>query len=214
MNIYQLRDTLNQEIIDYAQLKDALKAYSQPRKKISSWLAQKKLIRIKKGLYIFGSSVSKNTYSLEHLANLIYGPSAISLSYALSYYQLIPERVHTITSITCKKNKLFETPIGCFTYQYLNYQKYSVGLQLIPQGNQPNILIATPEKALCDFITLNAKGIRFDSPQTMKEFLLDDLRIEKISLQSMDFNLMTKLSEVYQHKQLKNFLRYFMEWMQ
>ena len=61
----------------------------------------------KKGLYIFGKSVALQPYSKEVLANLIYGPSAISLSYALSYYGLIPERVHIVTSITNNRIKTF-----------------------------------------------------------------------------------------------------------
>ena len=53
--------------------------------------------------------------STEILANLIYGPSSISLDYALYYYGLIPEHVRVVTSITPQRNKIFNTPIGQFT---------------------------------------------------------------------------------------------------
>jgi hypothetical protein len=36
MNIYQLKNKLGQEVVDYNQLKDVLKDYSQPRK-ICRW---------------------------------------------------------------------------------------------------------------------------------------------------------------------------------
>ena len=42
------------------------------------------------------------------LANLIFGPSYISLESALSLHGLIPERVETVTSVTFKKNKMFK----------------------------------------------------------------------------------------------------------
>jgi hypothetical protein len=49
----------------------------------------------------------------------------------------------------------------------------------MPQGNRSNILIASPEKALCDHIIFDAKNADFNSQQSIKEFLLDDLRIYK-----------------------------------
>ena len=48
-------------------------------------------MRIRKGLYAFGEPLRRAPISRELLANLIYGPSYISLDYALSYHGLIPE---------------------------------------------------------------------------------------------------------------------------
>lgn len=208
MNIYELREKIGREIVDYNQLKDILKDYMQPRKKVSHWLANNELIRVKKGLYIFGASASRHPFSIETLANLIYGPSAISLNYALSYYGLIPERVHTITSITNKKNKTFETPVGHFTYRYLNHQKYAIGLQLIPQ-EKSNIIIATPEKALCDLITLTIKDINFNSKLNVRAFLLDDLRMDEDALKNMNLHLMTDIAHQYQNRRLNQFIKYY-----
>ena len=42
----------------------------------------------------------KSPLSREVLANLIYGPSYISLEYGLQHYGLIPERVEIVTSVT------------------------------------------------------------------------------------------------------------------
>src|SRR5262249_19556355 len=131
MHIQELRHLINQEIIDYNLLKDALKNYAHPRRNISAWLKSGDLVRIKKGLYVFGDKAKREPYSLELLANLIYGPSAVSLEYALSYYGLIPERVPTVTSITNKRKKSFATPVGNFTYQYLSAEKFAIGIQLL-----------------------------------------------------------------------------------
>jgi predicted transcriptional regulator of viral defense system len=75
------------------------------------------VVRVKKGLYIFGDEYRIRPFSRESLANLIYGPSIISLESALSFHGLIPERVATVTSVTPKRSKRFTTPVGCFVYR-------------------------------------------------------------------------------------------------
>src|SRR3990167_4009219 len=114
MKIEALRKLAGGEEIDYQFLMSALQDYAQPRDKVSQWLKTGELVRVKKGLYVFGKTVAETAYSQEVLANLIYGPSAISLSYALSFYGLIPERVPVITSITNNRIKSFATSIGTF----------------------------------------------------------------------------------------------------
>ena len=124
MLIWDIRNQVSGEEIDYIVLKNLLVGYAYPRDKITQLLKSGVLVRVKKGLYIFGHAYAKQPYSKEVLANLIYGPSAISLTYALSYYQLIPEQVVTVTSITPKRTKQFKTPVGNFTYTYLSTSKY------------------------------------------------------------------------------------------
>jgi hypothetical protein len=62
-------------------------------------LRRKDIIRVKKGLYIFGETYARRPFSREVLANVIYGPSYVSLDYALHYHGLIPERVEAVISI-------------------------------------------------------------------------------------------------------------------
>ena len=87
--------------------------------------------------------------SRELLANLIYGPSYISLDYALSYHGLIPERVETVTSVTLGRSRTFTTPYGMFSYRRLSQSRYAVGGLLAEHGDL-SFLIASPEKALAD----------------------------------------------------------------
>lgn len=91
MRIEQLYKILGREEVDYPSIISALCDYASPRDKITHWLRSGELIRIKKGVYVFSKDVSNAPPSIELLANLIYGPSAISLQYALSFYGLIPE---------------------------------------------------------------------------------------------------------------------------
>src|SRR5579862_4289111 len=158
MKLETVRKIAGKEEIDYQFLLSLLSEYAHPRDKISEWLKSGDLIRVKKGLYVFGKQIALIPYSLEVLANLIYGPSAISLNYALAYYGFIPERVTTVTSITNKRKKSFATPAGEFTYQYLSLAKYPFEIELAGH-KQKHFLIASPEKAICDHIYLTDKRI-------------------------------------------------------
>jgi hypothetical protein len=197
VNIYQLRHLANREEIDYSFLLSALKDYTNPRQKICLWLKTGALIRVKKGLYVFGVEAAQRPYSTELLANLIYGPSAISLSYALAHHGLIPERVHTITSITNNRNKQFLTPIGLFTYQYLSDVRYQAGIELVSIGTAPPCLMATPEKALCDQVYFAAKSTKLSSVREMELFLLEDLRIDEILLTELSLPQIEGFSTLY-----------------
>ena len=95
-----LRQQIDRDVFDYQQLVACLSQFSKPRGQNSQIVASGEIVRIRKGLYAFGAPLQRAPISRELLANLIYGPSYISLDYALSYHGLIPERVETVTSVT------------------------------------------------------------------------------------------------------------------
>ena len=68
--------------------------------KIGRLVKERKLIPIIRGLYETDDSVPGYL-----LANIIYGPSYLSFEFALSWYDLIPEAVFTITSASFSKKK-------------------------------------------------------------------------------------------------------------
>src|SRR4030066_379589 len=109
-----VRDNIPAEIFDYQTLIEALKGLAYPRNRISDLLRQGIIIRIKKGLYVFGDKSRRDPYSKELLANLVYGPSYVSLDFALAYHGLIPERVEAQTSVTPIRSRRFATPVGLF----------------------------------------------------------------------------------------------------
>ena len=123
--IILLRKRISQDVFDYQVLSDALSDYRKPRDRITKLLESEVIIRIKKGLYCFSEDFRKEPVSREYLANLIYGPSYVSLDYALSYYGLIPERVNIVTSVTTKRSCDFHTPLGVFSYRMLGESRYS-----------------------------------------------------------------------------------------
>ncbi len=207
MNIQSIRSKALFEEIDYLFLKDCLKNYAHPRMKIRNLLKSKDLINVKKGLYVFGASARQGPYSKEVLANLIYGPSAISLEYALSFYGLIPERVEEVTSITPKRNKEFNTPVGRFSYHYLRLSKYPIGITQINIMNR-NILIATKEKAICDMLYLKCGLLKNEDYLT--EYLFENLRLDENVMQFLDEDLLTALADNYRHPNIFLFYNYVM----
>ena len=89
--VEELRKRISGEEFDYQALLDGLREYDRPRDKITNLLRQGGIIRVKKGIYVFGERYRRRPFSRELLANMIYGPSYVSLETALHYYGLIPE---------------------------------------------------------------------------------------------------------------------------
>lgn len=197
MNIATLRKQTGQEEIDYLLLKSLLSDIACPRDKITRLLKMGALIRVKKGLYIFGEEASQRPFSKERLANLIYGPSAISLEYALSFYGLIPESTFTITSITNKRNKHFSTPVGEFSYRYLSFKKYAIGLTRLSLQADQHILIATPEKALADLLLHSPLQKEISTRQQVEHYLLEDLRLDESRLKTFNLSLLEHIAIAY-----------------
>jgi len=154
---FQLRKAIGREEFDYVQLCSVLREYRSPRQKIHDLLAAGVIQRFKKGLYIFGPDYNLEPICAEVLANLTYGPSCLSLEYALSYYGMIPERVDTYTSVTTKRKMHFQTPLGLYVYRHLPIELYPLGIELVAWDKRHSFLMASPEKALCDLLTLQPR---------------------------------------------------------
>ncbi len=182
--------------MDYQYLTSLFSGYSNPRVQIGKLLREGKIIRIKKGLYIAGHE-SSDSFSSEILANLIYGPSYISLEYALSWHGLIPERVKTVASMTPKRKKHFVTPIGEFDYHYLSVEKYSVGMMQVPVGEGQRVaLMATPEKALADKL---AREEKLKTKKDLASYLFEDLRIDFTALAKFRLTHFHEVCRCYRH---------------
>lgn len=190
------------EEFDYQALLDVMKGYAQPRKKISSLLAKGTIIRVKKGLYVFGESQRRRPYCRELLANLIYGPSYVSLEYALHYHGLTPERVETVTSVTCGRSRTFDTPVGTFSYRMIPLEAFRTGMDRVELDGGCSFLIAIPEKALADRIVAE-RGAGITTQKELHSFLLDNLRIEQSALRGLDPARLAEIARHYRSRRVK-----------
>lgn len=192
---------MSQLIIDYQTLLDRYKGYSNPREKISKLIKNRKIIRIKKGIYIDAETYNTHQIPIEVLANLIYGPSYISFEYALSYYGFIPEKVHIITSATLGRSRIYKTQVGTFSYKMINPKAYPIGVDLI-DTEYGSYHIASPTKAIADKIVYET-GIRFQSKKRMKAYLFEDLRIDEETMTLIDNTILMQITKTYKSSKLK-----------
>lgn len=200
MHIDDLRIKIPTEEFDYQSLMDALSGYAQPRGKLSRLLAQGVIIRVKKGLYVFGPSHQRRPYSRELLANLIYGPSCVSLEYALHFHGLIPEKVEAVTSVTTKRPKKFQTPVGLFIYSNVPESGFHIGVQRVVEGGRA-FLMAAPEKALADKLRSD-RGLNIRTQKECLDYVVSSLRIAESELSKLSPDLIEKIGEAYSSKRL------------
>lgn len=166
---------------------DVLAEYRRPNDKINDLVQSGFLISLRRGLYVPGPELDLPLPHLFVIANHLRGPSYVSLETALAHWELIPERVYEINSISLKTSHVYNTPIGSFTYRHLDAPYYSFGLQRVEVGDNQFALMASPEKAICDKIITTA-GITLRSQSQTMAFLMDDLRIDEEALEHLNLN--------------------------
>ena len=199
--IDQLRSAVPHEEFDYQILIHALREYASPRDHATRLLEQGAIIRVKKGLYVFGPTFRRSPYSRELLANLISGPSYVSLEYALGFHGLIPERATTVTSVTAGKRRVFATPMGQFSYWPVPSTVFCVGISRMTTSDGRAFLIATREKALCDTL-VHARSIHARSTRQLEAVLADDLRVDLDELASFDTAVIAELARSWPSRRL------------
>jgi hypothetical protein len=188
-----LRRLIGREEFDYQALMAALSDYANPRDKVTVLLRRGDIIRVKKGLYVFGDELRRRPYSRELLANLVHGPSFVSLDSALSFYGLIPERIDVLTSVTTKRPKTFNTPVGAFIYRQSPKIAFHIGMDRVEKSDLA-FLIATPERALADKVR-DDRGHALSNQQDAARYLFEDLRIDTADFEQLDPNHLETLAE-------------------
>lgn len=158
-----------------------------PIKKIQTLEKDGQLIRLKRGLYVVSSEASGKLLNIQLCANHIYGPSYVSLHWALRWYGLIPEQVFTMTSVTTKRSRMFENTLGRFTYYQVGNPYFSIGVTSIEENGTCSMM-ATPEKALCDFI-LHDSHLPAQSVKGLVQYLEEDIRFDMDALSEFDVSI-------------------------
>jgi len=151
---------------------------------ISRFLRYKEIIQLKNGLYVTTDFFEKNkndvSYSF-YLANIIRTPSYVSSWTALQYYNLTTEAIYSVTSVTPKVTRDYQTKVGNFSYQSIKKELFS-DFSLIK--GKFDFFIALPSKALFDLLYFRTNQFRSKSAKNIK-VLIEELRIE---IDEMDKN--------------------------
>jgi predicted transcriptional regulator of viral defense system len=187
--------------IDAQTLLNFLDDYKKPREAILRMVKNEELIRLKNGFYLISEKIthgSSRVIPFEQVANLLYGPSYVSMEWALSFYGMIPERVHIVTSMTLGRNKEYHTSVGDFSYFTLSSESYSIGItQKKSSDFIGRFLIASPEKALADMVYKTCKNLGKDQ---LKDELLESKRMDRESFRGLNKDLLKDIVESYRAK--------------
>lgn len=141
------------------------------QRQLADWVRAGKVVQLRRGLYTLASE-----YKTEHphsyvIANHIVKGSYVSLHTALSYYDLIPEHVAVVTSVTTGRPGTWQNPYGHFSYQHIQ-NKLFFGFSYRQMTQTQWAYIATPEKALLDLVYL--------TPESDSEAYIRALRLQNL----------------------------------
>lgn len=164
-------------------------------------LAGGEIIQIRRGLYCLAPKFQKKKINLYSLSEHIHGPSYISLESALSWHGLIPEAVYTLTSATLGKSKVFQSPLGVFSYTHIPQKIFYAGVERLTDEAGDVFFMASPIKALADYVHAHKKD------WTGFKQCAEDLRIEPDEMTAAAVDEIDLLLENYTSRRVGGFLK-------
>jgi hypothetical protein len=164
-------------------------------------IAGGEIINIRRGLYCLASKYQKKSINLYALAQHIYGPSYVSLESALSWHGWIPEAVYTLTSVSSGKSKEFQTPLGAFSYNRVPQKVFYTGVERLADEAGNIFLMASPMKALADYVYVNKKDWADLKPAA------ESLRIEPEEFKFVTSGDLDALIENYTSRRVQKFIK-------
>jgi len=148
-------NTLAKKRLAIFSVDDFTKLFNVSSQRASNFLTRNSrqnfsFVKIKRGLYF---ALANSPIKFE-IANKIYQPSYISFETALSFYNIIPETVYTITSATTKTPK--DLAVQDTRYKYFKLKKELFFGYKPAVIQQRIVLMADQEKALLDYLYLSS----------------------------------------------------------
>ena len=162
------------------------------------------LLKARRGLYVLAHIYRKSPLHPYALAQQIEPGSYVSAETALSFHGWIPEAVQTVLSITARgKSVSYEQEtLGKFEFRRMTVQP-GYFLQAVARHELQHqvALIAEPMRALLDLVYL--RKLEWQGC----EFLLSGMRIDEQLLQSVTYQDISRLKDVYKGKREQVFLK-------
>ncbi|MCX6739087.1 MAG: hypothetical protein NT098_03475 [Candidatus Parcubacteria bacterium] len=166
---------------------------------ISRFLKYKEIYRLKNGLYVSADFFDKNRNDISYsfyLANIMRTPSYVSSWAALQYYNLTTEAIHSVTSVTPKVTRDYQTKVANFSYQSINKELFS---DFSLAKGKFDFFIASPSKALFDLLYFRTNQFRSSAAKDIK-VLIDELRIDIDEMEKTEQEKFYKLINKYFHE--------------
>jgi predicted transcriptional regulator of viral defense system len=163
-------------------------------------LAAGEVIRICRGLYCLDARYRDRPVDSLAIAQLMMGPSYVSLEAALAFHGWLPEAVETVTSVCEARSRSFRTPIGPFRFSRVRQARLFEDVIRVPRPEGEAAFVATPLKALADYVSVH----RLD--WTGIEPLIESLRIAPQQLAEIEPERCRSLAMNYRSRRVQRFL--------
>lgn len=149
------------------------------RRQLSRWVKAGRIYSLRRGLYALALPFQKVKPHPFVIANRLVGGSYVSCQSALAHYGLIPEYAPVVVSVTAARPARWETPFGAFEFRHLKTDLLR-GYRQVDLGGGQKAFVATPEKALLDWIYLQPGA---DAPDYLRELRLQNW--ERLDLEEL-----------------------------
>jgi len=161
------------------------------------------VLRLKPGQYCLAPEYRKSNAHPFVVAAVLHSPSHVSLESALAHHGLIPEAVHTVSSVTSLRSRVFDTPLGRFSFQRVPAANPRAGVEAIEVARGSWAFVATPPRALADLIYLR-KDVRWESNGLA--FLTESIRIEEEDLSEIITEDLEEVIASIRNKRVRTYL--------
>ena len=144
---------------------------SNVRRQLSRWVRAGRIYQLRRGVYSLAPPYQKVKPHPFVVANRMVPASYVSCQSALAHYNLIPEYVPIVISVTTVRPARWTTPLGTYVYRHLRPGLFS-GSRQLSFGSAQAAFVAGPGKALLDLIYL--------TPQSDRPAYLEELRLQNL----------------------------------
>lgn len=152
----------------------------QVQRQLADWVRVGKVIQLRRGLYTLAQPYQSEPPHSYVIANHLVRGSYVSLHTALSHYDLIPEHVAVVTSVTTGRPGMRQNPFGHFSYQHIQPALF-FGFQYHQVTTTQWAFMATPEKALLDLIYLTPKASSAAYIRALRLQNLDQIDVQRLA---------------------------------
>ena len=156
------------------------------RRQLSRWVRAGRIYQLRRGVYALAPPYQKLKPHPFVVANFMVHASYVSGQSAMAFYELIPEYVPVVISVTTARPARWETPLGDFAYRHIRPDLFA-GYQRSPLGAGEFAFVARPEKALLDLVYL--------TPQADSREYLTELRLQ--NLQRLDMAELRRQADLF-----------------
>lgn len=159
---------------------------------LADWHRRGQVRMLARGWYVFAEA-QVDLPVLFDVGCLAYPPAYVSLESALSWYELIPETVRSITLVGTRATRTSTGDVATFVWRTLKPQRW-FGYRVVEYGKERRFLIAEPEKAVLDYLYLHP------AVRTADDML--SLRLDSAGFATLDHARLKQWAARFEHARL------------